>query len=333
MDKLLIAFLHRSILPVLIVFLSACGGGGSNSSQNSNPDSDAGNTSETNRGLTGKIYFGGTGDFMELDISTGKKRVFSSEESELIAISYSGSEYALRRDSYGGYTDYVTIKNFQGEITNETISSGSGSFDSEPLVSPDDKLVAVLLRAAGSYTLAIYNRQGEMVTDYSSSQTELDSFTWLPNGRLVIATGNTIFSVDPTTTNQPKVIAKLAHNPHFISASRNGQQLTFTLATESEQNVYVMNIDGSGLRRLTKSDKPEAVPVWSPDGKHIAFLEDAYTRYDSDYGKCAYIYIVNSDLTEVDISSEPNTNKAFPLVTLSNNLRTRVCVFAGMDWR
>jgi len=39
-------------------------------------------------------------------------------------------------------------------------------------------------------------------------------------------------------------------------------------------DLYVMNADGSNLRRLTRAHGWNATPAWSPDGEHIAFASD-----------------------------------------------------------
>jgi Tol biopolymer transport system component len=38
--------------------------------------------------------------------------------------------------------------------------------------------------------------------------------------------------------------------------------------------IYAMNSDGSGLRRLTQNAANDGLPAWSPDGKTIAFVSD-----------------------------------------------------------
>jgi TolB protein len=40
------------------------------------------------------------------------------------------------------------------------------------------------------------------------------------------------------------------------------------------QDVYVMNEDGSDVRRLTDWEGLDLFPVWSPDGQLIAFASD-----------------------------------------------------------
>jgi Tol biopolymer transport system component len=51
--------------------------------------------------------------------------------------------------------------------------------------------------------------------------------------------------------------------------------------------VYVVNADGSGQRNLTRNPATDFTPIWSPDGRTIAFESDR----DSD----AEIYVMNAD--------------------------------------
>ena len=46
-----------------------------------------------------------------------------------------------------------------------------------------------------------------------------------------------------------------------------------TRDTRDDDNfdLYVMNADGSGVRRLTRSPQSEFVFSWSPDGRQLAF--------------------------------------------------------------
>jgi Tol biopolymer transport system component len=38
--------------------------------------------------------------------------------------------------------------------------------------------------------------------------------------------------------------------------------------------IYVVNSDGTGLRRLTHSAANDGLPTWSPDGETLAFVSD-----------------------------------------------------------
>jgi len=93
-------------------------------------------------------------------------------------------------------------------------------------------------------------------------------------------TGWIVFSAHPEGSGAPQLFriettgdgieqitkGKLpATAPEF---SPNGNRIVFT---RLGSGIFVMNLDGSGLRRLT-SGKRDAYPVWSRDGKHIAFV-------------------------------------------------------------
>ncbi len=48
-----------------------------------------------------------------------------------------------------------------------------------------------------------------------------------------------------------------------------------------------MNADGSNVQRITDGDGIDSWPVWSPDGKRIAFVSNRTGNYE--------IYLMNAD--------------------------------------
>src|SRR5829696_1954116 len=58
---------------------------------------------------------------------------------------------------------------------------------------------------------------------------------------------------------------------------------------KGDQDIYVMNPDGTGERNLTNtSTVSEFVPAWSPDGEKIAFIATADAAYEN-------LYVMNAD--------------------------------------
>jgi Tol biopolymer transport system component len=51
--------------------------------------------------------------------------------------------------------------------------------------------------------------------------------------------------------------------------SPDGRHIAFSSDRDGPSGIYVMNADGSGVRRITDSFGLQ--PAWSPDGRHIAF--------------------------------------------------------------
>jgi tRNA A-37 threonylcarbamoyl transferase component Bud32 len=66
----------------------------------------------------------------------------------------------------------------------------------------------------------------------------------------------------------------------FPDRSPDGSRIVFVASPPGRENlplrqIYVMNADGSGRKPLTQGDGPHTNPVWSPDGKWIAYLSQA----------------------------------------------------------
>jgi Tol biopolymer transport system component/formylglycine-generating enzyme required for sulfatase activity/DNA-directed RNA polymerase subunit RPC12/RpoP len=67
-------------------------------------------------------------------------------------------------------------------------------------------------------------------------------------------------------------------------------KIAFASDRDGNYEVYIMNEDGNGVRRLTNNTDVDAFPSWSPDGKKIAFE----SRRDGN----PEIYVMNSNGTE-----------------------------------
>ncbi len=70
--------------------------------------------------------------------------------------------------------------------------------------------------------------------------------------------------------------------------SPDGRRLAFVVARVGDAQIYLMNADGSALRRITPSGL-NLLPAWSPDGQSIAFL-------GSRDGSLS-VYVMNADGT------------------------------------
>ena len=69
------------------------------------------------------------------------------------------------------------------------------------------------------------------------------------------------------------------------SWSPDGRQLVFTGFDGGLSDLYIINRDGTGLRRLTNDKYADLHPAWSPDGKTIAFVTDRGGNTDFEHLK------------------------------------------------
>src|SRR5688500_5605584 len=56
--------------------------------------------------------------------------------------------------------------------------------------------------------------------------------------------------------------------------SPDGKRVAFSSNRDNNTEIYVMNVDGSNLRRVTNHPKIDTSPTWSPSGTHIAFVSE-----------------------------------------------------------
>jgi Tol biopolymer transport system component len=127
---------------------------------------------------------------------------------------------------------------------------------------------------------------------------------WNPDG-LTLASPAQIFLVDvesgvqtPLLTDQGQPVLG-----RFPSWSPNGQKIAFDTR---EQNIFVINPDGSDLEQLTYPDpnfRGSVRPDWSPDGRKIAFVRTIG-------GGHTQIWVMNADgsdpLLLMDRAHEPD---------------------------
>lgn len=83
--------------------------------------------------------------------------------------------------------------------------------------------------------------------------------------------------------------------------SRDGRRIAFASRRAGTFDIYVMNADGTGTRRLTSTNEHDNHPTWSPNGSRIAFARD-----ESD------IYVMNADGSGARRVSDPLVEEVNP---------------------
>ena len=70
----------------------------------------------------------------------------------------------------------------------------------------------------------------------------------------------------------PKNLSHARFEDDWPAVSPNGRKIAF-VRTLSDGGIWLMNADGSGQRKLVDvPEQDELTPVWSPDGKRLAFV-------------------------------------------------------------
>ena len=73
----------------------------------------------------------------------------------------------------------------------------------------------------------------------------------------------------------------------FMIGVQAHAQIAFTSFRDGNEEIYVMDADGSNLRNLTRNPALDSRPAWSPDGGQIAFMSDRDGNWE--------IYVMDAD--------------------------------------
>lgn len=103
------------------------------------------------------------------------------------------------------------------------------------------------------------------------------------NGRIAFGGQRGLSLVNPDGTGFVAV-----HSGALPSWSPDGRKLAFT-DTQANDDIFVIDAGGTGLRRLTDSPARDWCPAWSPDGERIAFTSNRSGIGASD------VWVMNRD--------------------------------------
>jgi Tol biopolymer transport system component len=193
--------------------------------------------------------------------------------------------------------------------------------DGQPTWSPDGRRLAFKTAQFGSNQLAVINADGTGETlltrtfrfsegqpAWSPDATKL-LYRRTPENPLVQDADTWVLDVaasaqDPT---QPVAQAVLLRpgDERYPSYSPDGTQIAFRgdldlVEPSGDEEIYVMNADGTNVRQLTSNADFDSAPSWSPDGKQILFERaPAGTFTPGTEAQEKDIYVMRADGTHV----------------------------------
>lgn len=122
----------------------------------------------------------------------------------------------------------------------------------------------------------------------------------------------TLMATATTTLTPPTTTPTVISIPTIRSAipTRTGPSpILFVSNRDGNQNIYVMNEDGTNVRRLTDHPAADMMPAWSPDHTKIAFIS---TRDKVGQKK---VYVMDADGSEQKLVGEVSGELAWPTWT------------------
>ena len=179
--------------------------------------------------------------------------------------------------------------------------TNNSAIESRPVWSPDGRKIAFASNRDGMNEIYVMDADGSNAKRLTNNLTEDVNPMWSPDGQKILfdteRDGNTeIYVMDAEGGNQ----TRLTRNNAFDGTatwSPDGNLIAFASNRDTgppynpyNLDIYVMNADGSNIRRIVDDPEYDVSPQWSPDGRKIVFVTGRNGNFD--------VYEMNADGTD-----------------------------------
>ena len=168
---------------------------------------------------------------------------------------------------------HIHITNDKG--TNEVKLTNGDALNSSPCWSPDNEKIAFVSNRDGSEDIYIMYSDGSKPTRITYTEfpeLNLSSGCWSPDGEKMIFgdTSGGIFLISSGNEEIENITPGPNNNGYYPVWSPDGNKISFTSTRDGNEEVYIMNPDGSDQERLTNNPDYDTCYSWSPDSKKLA---------------------------------------------------------------
>jgi Tol biopolymer transport system component len=188
--------------------------------------------------------------------------------------------------------------------------SGSASFDPDGTIINYQWIENGIQIASGlnpQVSLSIGEHRIILMTSDSQGAVDLDELlitvvgmtTNSPN-RVIYSSGGTLYMTDSQFTS-PQAL----RSGYDVAWSPDGSKIAFSARAGGNDEIHVMNADGSNLLRLTNDSASDRYPSWSPDGTKLVYASHPN-------GGDWEIYTMNADGTNKRFLTNNTVDDLYP---------------------
>jgi len=245
-------------------------------------------------------------------IATGAKRQIQTEF-DAIQPDWSPDGDRIAFWSLGETRDIKTVLAKGGDIT--TLTSDK-AVNWNPKWSHDGKHLYYASNRGGSmnfWRIPVDQKTGKALGEgepFTTPSASSGNLTFSRDGKIVAYvqsanTANIIHAeLDPKTETVGEKLTLLTPGGGRLYrspfASPDGEMISFDAIKDKQEDIYVAQRDGSGVRQLTNDVHRDRGPAWSPDGSELIFFSNRSGEYE-----CWTIDPDGTDLRQITFDGEP----------------------------
>jgi prepilin-type N-terminal cleavage/methylation domain-containing protein len=196
------------------------------------------------------------------------------------SLSPDGTRFCFLNQRHGNHELYTM--NADGSdlrrLTNNLTS------DIQPTWSPDGTRIVYTANRSGKGDIHAINPDGTGDTRLTDDPESDYHPKWSPDGKKILFLSNRtgtyeLFVMKADGSGQTQLTTNInAGTNSNPSWSPDGTKITFK--SEIDHKIYLIESDGTGLRKLTNHARFDSDPVWSPDGTRIIFCSNLSGNYE-----------------------------------------------------
>jgi Tol biopolymer transport system component len=190
-----------------------------------------------------------------------------------------GRRIAFASNRTGFWQLYV----INADGTGERPLTATKATDSSPVWSPDGNSIAFETNRDGNWEIYVMAADGSAQRNVSNDPRDDFRPSWAPDARRLVyqRVAGRRSELVVTDVRKPDPQTLPTPGPAFDAAwSPDGAEIAFTGFVRQNYDIYVLDLDSRGLRRLTRSPAEDAEPSWSPDGRFLAFVSVRTGNYE-----------------------------------------------------
>jgi TolB protein len=173
------------------------------------------------------------------------------------------------------------------------LTSGSPDLDWQPAWSPDGQWIAFSSNRDGSYDIWIMRPDGSDLRNLTGdSALSEEAPAWIPNSSTILYAGGadrSVYDIHRMNADGSNRQVILSNNKYNYDPAESAHGIIFTSLSANDEDVWIMQSDGSNVRNLTNTIYADNEAHWSPDGQQITFA--SYRDGNS------HIWFMNADAT------------------------------------